>query len=337
MIDKLSLTALAAGLGLLFASAATWAETADTSVEYAVEANLADDSLLLDIERTGDRLVAVGGYGNIVLSDDAGKSWRQAESVESRVTLTSVDFATDQIGIAVGHDAIILKTGDAGETWERIHYDPEEERPLLEVKVLDGGETIHAYGAYGYRLISRDGGESWNSLNMVEEEEDEDGRMPIDYHLHHVREGEDGTWYMAAEAGMAYRSEDRGESWEPIQPPYDGSFFGVLPLKGDSVLMFGLQGNIFLSRDGGENWTEVPNSSSATLNSGVVLEDGTVVLVGNDGAVLTSKTGGQSFRANNLKNRKSIADVIATKAGDILIVGETGVRVLDFDQLAEDF
>jgi photosystem II stability/assembly factor-like uncharacterized protein len=49
-------------------------------------------SLLLDAERAGARVVAVGERGHVVLSDDGGRSWRQARSVPVRVTLTGVCF-----------------------------------------------------------------------------------------------------------------------------------------------------------------------------------------------------------------------------------------------------
>src|SRR5450755_3323347 len=72
--------------------------------------------LLEDAERVGKRVVAVGDRGYIVVSDDQGKSWRRAKAPAAPL-LTAVDFLDGQLGIAVGHDAVILTTGDGGETW----------------------------------------------------------------------------------------------------------------------------------------------------------------------------------------------------------------------------
>ena len=74
--------------------------------------------LILDIASAGDRLVAVGEYGNILYSDDQGISWRQAQ-VPVQVTLTAVHFPTANKGWAVGHDAVILHSEDTGETWRK--------------------------------------------------------------------------------------------------------------------------------------------------------------------------------------------------------------------------
>ena len=47
----------------------------------ARESARAQHSLQLAVTRAGNRLVAVGERGAVLLSDDAGRSWRQAKSV----------------------------------------------------------------------------------------------------------------------------------------------------------------------------------------------------------------------------------------------------------------
>jgi hypothetical protein len=51
----------------------------------------AERSVLLDVARAGNRLVAVGERGIIIWPDDTGKSWHQAE-VPASESLTAVDF-----------------------------------------------------------------------------------------------------------------------------------------------------------------------------------------------------------------------------------------------------
>ncbi|WP_295719731.1 YCF48-related protein, partial [uncultured Halovibrio sp.] len=84
----------------------------------ALETDLAAESLLLDVEYAGERLVAVGERGHIVYSDNGGESWTQAE-VPVSTTLTGVDFpeGNTEEGWAVGHSGVILHTSDGGETW----------------------------------------------------------------------------------------------------------------------------------------------------------------------------------------------------------------------------
>src|SRR5688500_13031183 len=101
------------GLALVAALAACCAaqaepDPADAANQPAETAPLAAASLLLDLAVAGERLVAVGERGHVLLSDDRGSSWRQAKSVPTRIMLTAVFFIDAQYGWAVGHDETIL-------------------------------------------------------------------------------------------------------------------------------------------------------------------------------------------------------------------------------------
>ena len=105
----------------------------DSANQPAEIAPLAATSLLLDLAQAGERIVAVGERGHVLLSDDKGATWRQAKSVPTRVMLTAVYFADAEYGWAVGHDETILNTTDGGETWTRSHFAPEAQQPLLDL------------------------------------------------------------------------------------------------------------------------------------------------------------------------------------------------------------
>jgi len=133
---------------------------------------------------------------------------------------------------------------------------------------------------------------------------------------------------MAAEAGNIYRSDDGGQTWKRLPSPYDGSFFGTLPLKGKSILAFGLRGHLFRSRDGGNSWSAVETGTTAMLTDGVFLKDGTIVIVGLGGVVLESQDGGESFQLHQLFNRRGIQAVVPAGPGRLLMVGEFGVATV---------
>ena len=174
----------------------------------AVEAPLAIESLLLDGAAAGPRLVVVGERGHVLVSTDNGASWKQAR-VPTRALLTAVHMHDERIGFAVGHDAVILRTGDGGESWRLVHYAPEEERPLLDVWFRDE-RTGFAVGAYGYFLTTGDGGDTWTSRAVSED----------DFHLNALAPAGPGRLFLAAEAGVAYRSDDGGATWRTLSPPY---------------------------------------------------------------------------------------------------------------------
>ena len=94
---------------------AGWRDVLDTP---ALKSPLAQRALINGLARSGERLVAVGQRGHVLLSDDQGKSWRQAE-VPVSSDLVAVAFPSADQGWAVGHDGVVLRSTDAGATWTR--------------------------------------------------------------------------------------------------------------------------------------------------------------------------------------------------------------------------
>ena len=130
--------------------------TESTAPEPAVASERAASSLLLGVAEAGPRLVAVGHWGHVVLSDDGGESWRQAKSVPTRATLTAVYFVDARQGWAVGHDAIILHSNDGGESWQLQQFAPDLETPLFSLWFENARHGL-AVGAYGMAFRTRDG------------------------------------------------------------------------------------------------------------------------------------------------------------------------------------
>ncbi len=280
----------------------------------AVEAPLAIQSLLLDAARAGARIVAAGQRGHILVSDDNGASWKQAR-VPTRALLTAVHMHDENTGWVVGHDAVILRTDDGGDSWRLQHRAPEEERPLLDVWFRDKDNGF-AVGAYGYFLATRDGGETWASHAISKD----------DFHLNEIVPAGGQRLFIAAEAGVAYRSDDGGETWGELPSPYTGSWYGALVLDGERMLLLGLRGHLFHSEDAGQSWTRVATHTTATLTDAIRLPGGVVLLTGLEGVLLTSRDGGRTISTTRLASRQGISSAVALADGSVLLTGEFGVR-----------
>ena len=301
-------------LGLLLPAATGGAEVAGPLP--AVEAPLAIESLLLDGAVAGSRLVVVGERGHVLVSADNGASWKQAR-VPTRALLTAVHMHDERIGFAVGHDAVILRTGDGGATWRLVHHAPEEERPLLDVWFRD--ERIgFAVGAYGYFLATGDGGDTWTPRAVSED----------DFHLNALVPAGPERLFIAAEAGVAYRSDDGGGTWRALSPPYAGSWFGALALDADRLLLLGLRGHLLRSEDAGETWTRVATGTNATLTAALQVDSEQVLITGLEGTLLTSRDGGRSVSLGQLASRQGISAALALPDGGVLLLGEFGIRRL---------
>ena len=337
-------------LALLPAPAAGEAPSGAERPVPAVIAPLAVHSLLLDVKALPDgRLVAVGERGHVLISSDAGASWRQSPA-PARATLTAVYFADAQHGWAVGHDEVILRSSDGGLSWLVAHYAPERQQPLLGVWFDATGHGL-AVGAYATVYRSGDGGTTWQAAPFsatqlpgagrpaaraalkqagADDGMDESIAQP---HLTAIAADGRGRLYLAAEAGHLYRSDDGGGHWFGLPSPYEGSFFGVLPLEGDTLLAFGLRGNLYRSEDAGRSWQRVVTGTVALLAGGARLPDGTVVIAGLAGVVLVSGDGGRSFRVEQQPDRKGF-DAVAAVPGGVVVCGEDGVRRLPLAALA---
>ena len=289
---------------------------------------LASGSLLLDLAFAGQRMVAVGERGHVMLSDDQGVTWRQAKSVPTRALLTAVFFVDAEYGWAVGHDETILNTADGGETWTRSHFAPEAQQPLLDLWFANRVSGI-AVGAYGAYFTTNDGGRHWSSAKFSPPQEpaanEED--VPQDYHLNRIV-GVGNRLYVAAEGGKLYRSDDRGATWRMLPSPYEGSFFGLVPIRGDGLLAFGLRGNLFRSADAGETWHTLESHTTAMLTDGIAVNDIRVVIGGLAGVLLVSSDAGETFKLTQQDDRKGISALLPGPAGAIVVTGEGGVRTI---------
>lgn len=295
---------------------------------------LAASSLLLDLAFAGSRIVAVGERGHVLLSDDQGATWRQAKSVPTRVMLTAVYFVDAEFGWAVGHDETILKTVDGGETWIRTHFAPEAQQPLLDLWFANRVSGI-AVGAYGAYFTTNDGGRTWSGAKFAPAPDPkqpplEEGELPPDYHLNRIV-GVGNRLYIAAEGGQLYRSDDRGANWRALPTPYEGSFFGLVPIRGEGLLAFGLRGHLFKSADGGDSWSPIESHTTAMLTDGYAVNDLRVVIGGLTGVLLISGDAGETFRLTQQDDRKGVSAVLPGPAGAVVVAGESGVQIIRLD------
>ena len=363
--------AIAAGM---LALAWTWGlQAQDESAAAAPTAPAADDpsvleaevmpraasSLLLDIVDAGDRAVAVGERGHILVSETRRDGWRQIEHVPTRTTLTAVT-AIDKRVFAVGHDGIVLRSDDGGLTWvrkrvqlfDRDNPDPRNGAPLLDVLFTDVDNGF-AVGAYATLLRTRDGGETWDYVDVLnrggaaaptEAELAADAAAPglddeswnfdaadldldeeTDPHLNGIARTGNGNLFVVAERGAAFRSSDGGDTWQRIQLPYEGSMFGVIGGSGDRVLCFGLRGNVYESSDLGTTWSKRDTGTELSLMGGATGADGATVLVGGNGIVLSRSNDGDAFMASTHPDGAVLSSVLVLGPGEYTVVGETGV------------
>lgn len=328
--EVISLLKVLSGLCVCAFSISLYADSCD------IDSTFISKSLFLDIDRAGDQFVTVGERGHIVVSRD-GRQWRKTDS-GTEATLTAVFFHDQNNGWAVGHDAVILRTGDGGNSWQQVYAAPELEAPLLDIWFRDDEYGI-ATGAYGLYLVSRDGGRTWQEeeLKVISEAEEsgDDGTdltELYELHLNAISELANGDLIIAAEAGRIYHSDNAGISWRELVSPYSGSFFGVLPLTDSSFAVFGLRGHFYRTQDFGNTWQQVEIQTRELLNQGIRLDDGTVVVVGMGGTLLVSHDDARTMKQIEMAGRNSYAAVIDNN-GHLILIGDHGIQIHNQNEL----
>lgn len=277
---------------------------------------LTPKSLLLDVVRNNGTFVAVGDRGGIILSRD-GKNWEQVD-VPVRAALTAVHFPDEQHGWAVGHDAAIVATADGGKTWALQHFQPDLEKPLLDVLFLDASRGF-AVGAYGLLLQTADAGKTWTEVDAPSIREEE-------VHFNALARLGNGNLFIAGESGMLAVSADEGKTWTRLKSPYDSSYFGALPVGDKGALVFGLRGNVYLAQDVRGAWKKVDTQSVASMFGGTVLPSGELAMVGLNGVIFIVDTAG-TVRSLQMPTGTPLSAAIPLDGG-LLAVGESGVQPL---------
>jgi len=267
------------------------------------------DVVALDDQNT----VIVGARGRVLTSHDRYKSLYCPRESGTKKLLTCLSFPDHRNGWAAGHAGVIIHTRDGGRSWEVQRQPSPENNPLFDIQFVSP-EVGYACGAYGTLLKSSDGGNSWSDLTT-------EG----DNNYNDLAFVDQDNGYLAGEFGTLVRTRDGGATWDKIGlNGFEGSFFGILLLTPQRILLFGISGKILRSDDSGSSWEDVSlPSCKQSLFAGAV-RGNEVVLAGRSGTLLVSTDGGRNFTPQNDKELTTFAGVCAHPNGGFLCVGERG-------------
>ncbi|WP_095156580.1 YCF48-related protein [Pseudomonas sp. Irchel 3E13] len=311
----------------------------------------AAQGMLTRVVTAGNRLVAMGERGLVVLSDDGGRQWRQAQ-VPVSVTLTAASFVDAHQGWIAGHSGVVLHTTDGGESWAvqtdgvglaeatlvqarglpasdsgRDRHIAEAERlvadgadkPLLSICFAD---ALHGMvvGAFGLAASTTDGGKTWTPCR-------ERLVNPMGMHLYAVAR-HDKTWVITGEQGVLMRSLDDGASFQALTSPAGRTLFAVTSTRKGGFVCAGLLGAACRIDPDSLAVAPVELPAQLTLLSALQLHDGRVALLGQGGRLLVSADGGGSFAEQPLARRDPLTSLVEASDGGLVATSLAGVARL---------
>ncbi|MGU3781721.1 WD40/YVTN/BNR-like repeat-containing protein [Burkholderia metallica] len=313
---------LVACIGLCAAMAA-FAQSRGTVADWAAKPAHAwpapTHMMLTDATRAGSRVVAVGDHGIVVLSDDDGKTWRQARRVPVAATLSAVAFADARHGWAVGQWGTIVATDDGGETWSTQRIDTSVDQPLFSVLFTSPQDGL-AVGLWSLMLQTHDGGKTWVKVTLPKPP----GGGKADRNLYHAFADHTGALYISAEQGTVLKSTDGGANWNYLQTGGKGSLWTGVAMPDGRVVVGGLLGSLYQSSDGGASWTAVDSRTRSSITDLVATGDG-LIGVGLDGLMLKQRAGAATVEVAQRPDRATLTAALPAKSGTPILFSQDGV------------
>ncbi len=295
-------------------------------------------SLLLDVERQGNALFAVGEFGQVLKSEDNGNTWTPGK-VPTSISLTSIAFANDALGYAVGHDGVVLKTEDGGVNWTKLI-----DGNVINQFVVDSLQAkADALQEKLDSLPANASDEQRTALEVAAEE----AMFTLDIAQGDVEVGPSkplmdvvvtptGTVFVAGAYGQLLKSSDQGATWTYLGDrtgnPNNYHLNALLLSKTGEVWVAGEQGTVVVSSDEGETWTSRKiNYDGSIFGLIEAPETRTLVAVGLRGHAFRLPFGSTEWAEvkTNLKETFSSGTVLSN--GEMLVVGSRGILAKSAD------
>ncbi|HET6225161.1 MAG TPA: YCF48-related protein [Bacteroidia bacterium] len=208
-------------------------------------------------------------------------------------TLSSIQFASDDIGYTVGNSGVILKTVNGGTNWNPQVSGVTTD--LGSVKLIDK-DTVYSCGRAGVILKTTDGGSNWKKLNAG---------VSTDLSRLFIN-GKD--IYVTGYYGIVLKSSDWGKTWNSLNTGSNAYLYGVYFYNEQIGYVTGSNGTIIKTTNAGSTWSPLNSSTSVSHLFDVTFTDSlTGYVVGGDatsydGVILKTTNGGASWTPKIIKN-----------------------------------
>ncbi len=331
----LSASILASVVGLTATTAhAQWQDPLDTPAMSTLKAH---KSLLLDIVSVGERLIAVGERGHIILSNDQGRTWRQAK-VPVITTLTAVYFVNENTGWAVGHDAVVLNTQDGGLTWAK-QFDGFKANEMVlnsakKTKALYEDELSKAMVMASDARISLAEERLENATYALEDAqidfEDKSTKPLLDVWFKNAKEG-----FVIGAYGMMFKTIDGGNSWlawaTHVENPDRFHLNSITKIDEQRLMMVGEAGLMLRTQDAGETWTQMLSPYDGSFFGVMNLSNNVQLAFGLRGNLARSDNFGLSWRLEDTDTQQTLMGATDHLGRIAYVVGNGGAFLKGID------
>ncbi len=262
---------------------------------------------------------AIGHYGVILRTENAGESWTLALDLPHAALIT-----LDSALAANASDAVRQKNIDAAHRLAAA--DPS--LPFLLMQT-EGPDTLRAIGAGGLAMETNDAGRHWHPWSNAIENPDNQPLLGLA-----VRDG-----VVAVDGGQGTLLAGRPENGlTHLKLQTDATLFGALNAGPFGFLLYGQQGNAFLgtivqpvASTKPDAWHQVDSPTQNSFTAALLKHDGSVLIGDSAGMVWTlgGKPNDPHLDAAAPRAPFPILAMADTEDGGLILAGSGGVLRID--------
>jgi photosystem II stability/assembly factor-like uncharacterized protein len=232
---------------------------------------------LSDVSFAGGTGYAVGTFGTVMRTDDAGTSWTGLPS-GTTTDLTRVDAVSPNTVVVAGR-CVLRRSDDGGRTFARLAWIGDESSCPNPIAAVDFPTATDGFLLLqdGTMLRTGTAGQSWGRA----------GATP---------DHASAIWFSSATTGVAAgsgidRTSDGGRTWSSVGPA-GAQIAALAPAGPDAIDAIGPDGSFYTSSDAGQSWTK----SSSPSVSGQISAPHLACASPSNCLVSIAPSGGYPFR-----------------------------------------
>jgi photosystem II stability/assembly factor-like uncharacterized protein len=294
----------------------------------ARESSIANKSIITNITKHQEQIMAVGERGHILTWTDMD-SWQQ-QNVPVSLTLTDMTILDDGTMFAVGHDSVILKSVSKSDTWTKV-FDGNE---LTKLKITFINKKIEVLQKQLLELIDEDEIEELQftiedlefNLEDAEVELDDGPNKP----LLAITASDNNKLFAVGAYGTLLTSIDMGSTWElidgQIENPDQYHLNSIITADNGFIYIVGENGIGFTSKDNGQVWQTMDMPYDGSL-FGISSKQDSLVAFGLQGNFMVSSDNGMSWEASDIGSSASLLGGVIADDMTASLVGHAGIIV----------
>ena len=226
------------------------------------------------------RLNAAGDSGTLLFSRDRGASWL-SDPQRSKYDILDASFINANTGWAVGQQGLLMRTTDAGVTWNGKKVGSGTLRGVF----FRDASLGWVVGDDGLIRKTTDGGATWTSQTT-----------PVSGQYNDVSFVGDTTGWIVGNGGAIFKTTDGGASWTKQTSGTTAALRSVSFSSATRGWAVGDNGVILTTGNGGTTWTRQSSGTNLRLNEVYANDDLRVMVVGDLGTGRRTVDGGRTWQ-----------------------------------------